>query len=447
VISRFHWHIIKTLRLAIPVVIGQLGQIMVGVADTIMVGQVGKVPLAAVSLSNSIFSILLIFGIGVSYAVTPLAAKADGEKDDKSLKDLFQHALFLYTVMGILLSILVWSAAGFLPYFNQPEPVVEEAMPYLMITAVSMFPFMIFQGMRQFSEGLSETSLPMYTIVGSNILNIILNYILIYGKLGLPEMGLMGAGIATLISRIVMALGMIYLMFTHRSYSKYVGRISLKVLSMNKIKKMLSIGLPMGFQFTFEVTAFSFSAIMIGWMGTVPLAAHQIAINLAAITYMAATGMASAVAVRVGNQLGRRDVTSLRYAAWTSVLLVCIFMTVTGVFFISLNHYLPRLYNDDVEVINAAASLLVVAAFFQISDGLQAVGLGMLRGLADVKVPTIITLIAYWIIALPLGYLLGFAFDMGPVGVWYGLLAGLSVAAILLMNRFDRLTRRLKNIY
>jgi len=441
--NNLKWHLKKNITLAVPVMMGQLGQVMVGVADNIMVGHVGKAPLAAASLANSLFVIVMVFGIGSSFAISPMTAQAQGENDLKKISSILKNAVWVNGGLGIVLSVMVIFLSFLIPYLDQPGDVAELAAPYLRIIGVSLLPLLIFQAYRQFSEGLSLTVPPMIIIVGTNILNIIFNYILIYGKLGFPAMGLLGAGIATLIARIVMVLMIITVTFSNRRYKKWLVDLKQSYISIKWIKSIMALGFPMGLQFTFEVTAFALAAIMIGWLGATELAAHQIAINLAAVTFMAASGIGSAASIRVGNQMGKRDYTTMRKAAITSYGMVILFMSLTATLFITLRNFLPHIYISNAEVIAQASSLLIVAAVFQISDGVQVVGLGILRGMSDVKIPTIITLVAYWGTALPVGYLLGFKAGWGAEGVWIGLLLGLSVAAVLLFMRFHRISHSL----
>lgn len=434
-----------TVRLAFPVMLSQLGQVLVGVADSVMVGRIGTVPLAGASLGNSIFVLFLTFGIGISFGITPLVAKADGEKNVKMSIDILKHGLLINIATGLILFSLLLLTTFLLPHLNQPDRVVRLALPYFIIISLSIVPFMIFQTFRQFTEGLSFTKQAMIITVSGNILNIVLNYVLIFGKMGFSPYGLTGAGIATLISRIVMALMMgIYVLY-RKDFRKYWSEFSVKPINIHLLKSLLNIGLPSGFQFIFEVGAFSFAAIMIGWIGTIALAAHQVAVSLASLTYMMASGIATATTIRVGNQLGRKDISMLRKVGYNGFLLSGIFMGLNGVILILTRHFLASLYINDPEVINLAASLILVAAFFQISDGLQVVGLGALRGMADVRIPTWITLLAYWILALPIGYVTGILLSFGALGVWIGLLAGLTVTAILLILRFKRVCMLKRN--
>jgi MATE family multidrug resistance protein len=426
--------------LAYPVVLSHLAHMMVGVADSVMVGQLGKEPLAAVSFANSLFILFMIFGIGISYAITPLTAQADGVQNAGKLTDILKHGLLICCVAGVLLTAGIFGVIPFAHLLNQPAGVVQLAIPYLQVIGVSLLPFMLFQALRQFAEGLGYTRQAMYFAVASNALNIALNYVLIFGKLGMPAYGLFGAGLATLISRVVMAAAMLAFIYLDKRFTPFKEAFLFRSFQRQQFIKNLKLGIPMAFQLIFEVSMFSMSAIMMGWLGTVPLAAHQIALNLSAITYMMAVGLSAAATIRVGNQMGRADFTTMRQAALTSYLMVLVFMGITALVFIMANDWLPRLYIDNVEVEQMAASLLVIAAMFQLSDGLQAVGLGILRGLSDVKIPTYITLAAYWGVGIPLAYVLAFVLNWGPHGVWYGLLTGLSVAAILLYWRFRRVS-------
>ncbi len=442
-ITDFKTHFRKNLTLAYPVMLSHLGQVTVHVADSMMVGRIGKEPLAGASFANSVFIVFLVMGIGMSYAITPQTAQADGEKNIPKLTEILKNGLLVNTIFGILLTSIILLSQDLFWHFNQPEIVVKLALPYLQVIAISLIPFMIYQAFRQFAEGLGHTKQAMYITVTANILNIILNYIFIFGKLGFEPMGLYGAGLATMISRVFMAILMASFVYFNHRFAAYWEVFTIGNFSWILVKQNLKLGLPMAFQLIFEVTTFSIAAIMIGWMGATPLAAHQIAINLASITYMIALGIASAATIRVGNQLGRKDHKTMRDAALTCYIMAIAFMSLAAVVFIFGRGFLPTLYIEDVQVIRQATVLLIVAGLFQLSDGIQVIGLGALRGMSDVKIPTLITLVAYWIVGLPLGYTLGFTFDQGATGVWIGLLAGLSIAALLLYLRFNLLSKKL----
>ncbi len=428
-------HLRKNIALAAPVTVGQLGHIMVTVADSVMVGRVGVIPLAAATFAGTFYYILLHFGIGASYAITPLVASTDPSDQPKLLKYL-QNGLLMNIGLGLVLILIGFIASHFLGYLGQEEAVAESARPYLVIISASICPLLIFQTFRQFSEGLSDTLSPMLVSVFANLLNVGLNYILIYGKLGFEPMGLNGAGYATLMSRVVMSILIIWVV--RRKFVGFRWQFDFTI-----VKRLLRIGIPSGMQYIFEVSAFATAAIMVGWISAESLAAHNIALNLSAITYMASTGLAAASTIRIGNQIGYKDRANLRIAGFSIFALAAIFMAFCGLIFILLRHQLPSLYIENREVQSIASSLLIIAAAFQISDGLQAVGLGSLRGLTDVKVPTIVTFISFFLTAIPLGYVLGFVLEMGVQGIWYALCIGLTLAAVLHIWRFNRLTKRL----
>jgi multidrug resistance protein, MATE family len=441
--TEFKENYFKTTSLAVPVMLSQLGQVLVGVADSMMVGRLGAEPLAAASLANSIFFVALMFGIGVSMAITPLVAMEDGKNKPKKISRLFNHGFIINMATGTMLFLIIVMSSPLLHHLNQPKEVVVLAIPYLAIITFSMLPFMFFQTFKQLAEGLSQTKQAMYITLFCNGINVFLNWVLIYGNLGFPAMGLNGAGWATLISRLMMAAIIFYYVWNSNRYKPYSLKMGIKKLSFPMITKMLKIGVPTGFQFIFEVGAFSTAAIMMGWISVNALAAHQIAINLASVSYMMASGLSIAAMIRVGNQLGRNDIRTLRDAGFTVFIMVAIFMSVSAVIFIVFREFLPSLYINDVEVIKMSATLLVIAGLFQLSDGIQVVGLGALRGMSDVRIPTIVTLVAYWIIGLPLGYVFAFVLGMNEVGIWYGLLIGLTVTGILLLFRFHKLSLRL----
>ena len=435
-------HLKTNVNLAVPVMASQLGQVIVGVADNMMVGQVGYIPLAGASLGNAIFFFFMVFGLGVSFAITPLVGFAHGQGDKKQGGEVLRHGLFINTILGVILFVVVMIAANYLHLLGQEAAVVEQATPYMFVIGFSMIPFLVFQSFRQFSEGLSMTKVPMVVSVSMNVLNIILNYLLIYGKFGFPELGLLGAGIATLISRIMMAVVMVVYVLSSERFKPYLSGLGLKNLNIKLIKDLLRIGVPAGFQFVFEVGAFSMAAIMMGWISASTQAAHQIAINMASISYMTVSGLGAAAAIRVGNQLGKKNYKTMKKAVLTLVAMGIALMIVFAIVFILGRDVLPLLYNDKVEVVKVASSLLIIAALFQISDGVQVISLGGLRGMKDVKVPTWITFFAYWVVALPLGYVLAFKYDYGADGIWFALFLGLTIAAIWVFLRFIKLANR-----
>ena len=430
-------HISRTLTLAIPVIIGQLGLIMMGVVDSLMVGELGADYLAAAALANHIVILILIIGLGVSMAVTPLVAISIGGGKRDEAQNLFKQSLVVNFSFGIIMTILILISSELVRYLNQPPLVVKYASSYTKILAISIIPWMIYQSYKQFIEGLSITHPPMVVTIIANIVNAFVNWLLIFGNFGFPKLELDGAGIATSASRIFMVIVMIIYVNKSKRFQEFDVTLIVRKFNNSVIKKILRLGLPSGFQYFFEVGAFSFAVVMVGWLGAKSLAAHQIAINLASISFMAVTGISAAGGIRVGNAVGMGDIKETRRAGFSAVILGASIMFCAGLIFVTLRNYLPSLYISDQDVISIASSLLVIAALFQLSDGTQAVGIGILRGLTDVKAPTLITFIAYWIIGLPVGYILGFIFELGVQGVWIGLLIGLTVSALMLTLRFN----------
>jgi len=446
ILKQYFSHVRPNFLLAYPVMLSMLGQVMTGVADSVMVGWTGATPLAASSFANIFFTIPLFFGVGVSYAITPLVAQAEGAGDLTRISETLRNGSLINFLTGLLLVILIFSVEPFMHSMGQPQDVVALAIPYLSIVSISIIPTMIFQTYRQFGEGLQRTRMAMIIVIGSNLLNILLNYLLIFGKFGFPEMGLNGAGWATLISRTIMALAMMFYIYYGKRFTSYRAGFSIGNYSKSLISKMLHIGLPAGSQFIFEAAAFGFSAIMMGWIGTTALAAHQIAINLATISYMTTSGLGAAATIRVGNFLGQHDKTNLRASAFTMIWMAVFVMALWASLFVLGRSFLPTLYIDNASVIELTSMLLIMAAVFQLSDGTQVVTAGALRGLQDVKIPSLLIFVAYWVIALPLGYWFAFPLAMGPMGIWIGLSLGLTLTAAAMVVRFERLSRALKAV-
>lgn len=440
------------LRLAAPVMLGMLGHTFVGLIDNIMVGQLGTAELAAVSLGNSFMFIAMSLGIGFSTAITPLIAEADGENNFASGKLAFKHGLFLCTTLGIILFLGILVAKPLMYYMEQPVEVVELAIPYLDLVAVSLIPLIIFQAFKQFSDGLSMTKYPMYATLIANIVNVFLNYLLIFGKFGLPQMGIVGAAIGTLVSRLIMVVFLWFFLKRREKSKAYITNIKLFVLQSNMLKKILTLGFPSALQMFFEVGIFTSAIWISGILGKNPQAANQIALNLSAMTFMVAMGLSVAAMVRVGNQKGLQQYRELRRIAFSIFLLTFFIEIIFALCFIIFNNMLPEIYLDvddmenlvdNTEVMTIAAKLLLIAALFQISDGIQVAVLGALRGLQDVTIPTAITFFAYWVIGFPVSFYLGLYTEYKSVGIWIGLLAGLTTSALLLYARFHYLSKDL----
>ena len=439
-------------RLAAPVIMGMLGHTFVGLVDNLMVGQLGAAELAAVSLGNSFFFVAMSIGIGFSTAITPLVAEADSENNFARGKSAFKHGFVLCSLLAIVLFVLILLAKPLMYMMDQPQEVVVLALPYLDIIAISLVPLIIFQALKQFSDGMSLTKYPMYATIIANVINVFFNYVLIFGVWGFPKMGVVGAGIGTLIARFVMIILMWYFLNRLEKTKAYVKDLKLFVLEHSMLKKINSLGLPSALQMFFEVGLFTAAIWLSGTLGKNPQAANQIALNLSSMTFMIATGLSVTAMIRVGNQKGLKRPVELRRIA-TSIFIMGLALAILfALIFLIFNNVLPTFYldlndlthfADNQNVVEIASSLLIIAALFQISDSTQVVFLGALRGLQDVKIPTLITFFAYWIIGFPVSYFLGDASKYGSSGIWIGLLAGLTASSIFLYIRFNYLSKQL----
>ena len=440
----FKRHIKETIKLALPISMGQLGHIMMGVVDSIMVGKVGYAPLAASALVNGLFFLMLVIGIGISLAATPLIAIAQGENKNEECGKILNPSFIVNMIVSFVMIVSIYSISFIIPMLNQPPEVTKEAVPYLRILTASIIPFIIFQTYRQYLEGLSMPNAPMAIALGANILNAFLNWIFIYGNLGVSAMGLFGAGIATTATRWLMAISLMLFTFKSKKVSEYFPSFKFKPVDYSVMKKIINIGLPSGFQYFLEIACFSFATIMVGWIGSKQQAAHQIVLNLASTTYMIMLGISSAGMIRVGNALGKKDIKQIRFSGFSAIGLGCSLMFTFSILMIIFRHQLPHLYNDNSEVVSYAS--VIIAGLFQVFDGLQATTIGVLRGLTDVKIPFFISLFSYWIIAVPVALLLGFQFELGLYGIWIGLLLGLATVGISMLIRFNMKSKSLNLI-
>ena len=432
--------------------LGMLGHTFVAFADNVMVGQLGTAELAAVSLGNSFVFIAMSLGIGFSTAITPLVAEADSANNISQGKNAFKHGLILCTFLSVLLFLIILLLKPLMYYMDQPKEVVELAIPYLNYVALSLIPLIIFQALKQFSDGLSNTKYPMYATILANVINIVLNYLLIFGSFGFPKLGIVGAAIGTLFSRIIMVYFLWMIFKSKDKFRPYITNFNFKKIEQKISAKLFNLGFPSALQMFFEVGIFTAAIWLSGVLGKNPQAANQIALNLSSMTFMVGIGLSVAAMVRVGNQKGLNDFISLRRIAFSIFFLTFIIEIIFASFFLIFRDWLPTLYidgdtlvnmNDNKEVVLIASKLLLVAAFFQIFDGLQVAILGALRGLQDVKIPAFITFISYWIVGFPVSYYLGLYTSLESVGIWIGLFTGLFVASILLYIRFNYLSKKL----
>ena len=449
--SRYTREFKYNLKLAYPVMIGMLGHIFVQFIDNVMVGQLGTAELAAISLGNSFVFIAMSIGIGFSQAITPLIAEADGAKKDKVISSIFEHSFMICLILGLILFTIVFLNRNLLYSMNQPIEVVELASPYLFWVSFSLITIITFQSFRQFADGLSFTKAAMYSTLLGNVINVILNFLLIFGLWIFPKLGVEGAAIGTLISRICMLTFIIVYLKLHKKLSVYINRFFPSKVQIKRVKKIIYLGLPSALHSFFEVAFFISAVWMSGIIGKNSQAANQIALNLASMTYMVALGVGVAAMIRVGNQRGMMNFIKLREVALSTLLLIIIVDILFCFIFLIFNDYLPLLYLDpnnannltDVnEVIQIASKLLIIAGVFQLFDGIQAVVLGALRGMQDVNIPAFIIFLSYGLIGFPTSYFLGFYTSLSVVGIWIGLMTGLFSSSLFLFLRFNYLSKK-----
>lgn len=430
-----------TLALALPIMAGMLSQMLMGLADTIMVGRVGVVPLAAASFVNSVAHLPLVFGLGLLSCIAVLTAQAYGAKQPRVAGEVLRHGLVLAAATGFLAMLSLCALYPMLPWFGQTPEVTRAAGSYLLIFGVSILPALLAHGGKQFSDALNHPWWPTMIMFGSVLLNIFLNWVLIYGHWGAPAMGLVGAGWATLTARTVMAAVMMVYVLQAPRMRAFHPSLWCAALNGAQFRSLFKVGWPVGVQHFFEVSAFAFGAIMLGWLSAEAIAAHQIAISCAAMTFMAALGIGAAACIRVGHAYGARQFQRTRRIGFSAVGISATLMAVFGVIFALAGKPIAGLFIDSPAVVALTAQLLVVAAVFQIADGIQVTSISALRGLADVRVPAVIAVVAYWCVALPVGTLLTFRTHLGAAGMWMGFAAGLGAAALGLTWRFHRQTR------
>ncbi len=435
-------HTKETIYLAWPLVITQVGHIITGMVDNIFLGQIGTTEQAAGILSNNLYVLLLVFAIGVSYATTPLVNAAFEQKDVMKKASLFKNSLFLNAAVAIVCFVILFFASDLLHDMQQPEDVVTLAVPFFDVLIFSLIPVSLFFTCKQYCEGLSNTKMALVISVGGNILNIILNYALIYGHLGLPTLGYMGSAWASFIARTFMGVSFLVLIFKS-PVTKEISKVYKQVkLNWQELRELWKIGFNSAMQFTFEVAAFVIAGLMAGSFGKEQIDAHGVALSIAAFTYMFGSGISSAATIRVGIFSAQDNWIEIKKAAYTAIKLVLLVMGSCAIVLLVLNHQLPKAFSTEASIIELAANLLIIAAMFQLFDGIQVTIIGVLRGLEDVRWPTAITLVGYWLIALPLAYLLAFTFKLETVGIWIALLLSLVFVALCLLWRLNYLLKK-----
>lgn len=434
-------HILQTGLLALPVCLSNVGHITVDLADNFFIGKLDNrtVGQAAVSLSGAFYIPILVMLIGISYALTPLVAELNAKGDKETIRTHLRHSLLLNLLTAGLLFAILLLGSPLLRLAGKPEDVTELAIRFLNVTMLSMIPLSVFFTFKQFTEGMSDTRTAMVITIGANAVNILLNYCLVFGKFGLPEMGVMGSCWATFISRTLMAIAMLAYVRFSKKYSEYRFLFWTGKYVRSIFKTQLKIGIPSALMFAMEVLAFAVPILFIP--GTEQLAAHRLALSLASLTYMISSGLGAAATIRVGHYVGTGERHEMRRAGFSAVLLSFSFMFCAAIAFVLFRDWLPAQFNTEKPVIEYASMLLLIAAAFQLFDGTQVTTQGALRGLQDTIYPGYVAFVAYWLIGLPLSYFLCIHMQLGAVGVWYGFIAGLAVASFGFLRRFHRLSR------
>jgi multidrug resistance protein, MATE family len=434
-------HLLQTGLLAFPVCLSNVGHITVDLADNYFIGQLANktVGQAAVSLAGAFYIFILVMLIGVSYALTPIVAELNAKGEKEKIKTHLRHSLLLNLATAVLLFIVLYCCGPLLRLTDKPHDVIELAIQFLSVIMLSMIPLSIFFTFKQFAEGMSDTKTAMWVSIAANVLNIVLNYCLCFGKFGFPELGALGPAWATFIARCGMALAMLLYVRYSKKYSEYKFSFWTGKYDRSIFKQQLKIGVPSGMMFAMEVAAFAVPILFIP--ETSQLAAHRVAISLAAMTYMISSGLGAAAAIRVGHFVGTNERHEMRRAGFSAILLSFGFMCVAALVFVLFRNWLPAQFNDEPDVLNYAATLLFIAAGFQLFDGTQVTAQGALRGLKDTIYPGYVAFVAYWIIGLPLSYFLCIPMGLGAAGVWYGFVAGLAVASFGFIRRFHLLSK------
>lgn len=430
----------KTLWLAFPIILGELSQMALGIIDTAMVGAVSYKQLAAAALVMSFINIPYVFGIGITISVSQLVSMAHGRNDKKLVSHYLYNGFWLCAISAIFIALFLEFGKDILLHLDQDPEVAFLAIPYLQIMGWSVIPMLLFLALKQFTDGLEFTKTAMVLSLAALPLNTFLNWLMIYGNWGFPRMELVGAGWATFITRIIIFVVLAIVILNHKTFRRYIAvRTVVWKLNRKTQKELLAIGVPSSFQITMESAAFAVSGILIGTIGAIEQAAHQIALSLASLTFMVSMGLSQAGSIRTSNAFGRRDKKAIAFIGKSTIFMALIYGSICGIGFITFRKFLPTLFNDNYEVVSMAAYLLVFAAIFQISDSTQSISAGLLRGIKDVKVPTYFIFIAYWVIGIPIGYTLAFYYNMGASGIWTGFIIGLSFSALFLSFRFKKM--------
>jgi MATE family multidrug resistance protein len=431
------------LALASPVVIAEVGWVAMGIVDTLMVGPLGPEAIGAVGLGSTLFIAIGVFAMGLLLGLDPLVAQAFGARRIEECHRWLVAGVWLAVLVALPVMAVVYLLDALLPYLGLPPEVLVLARPYLGILGWSLPPLLLYVAFRRYLQAMNIVAPVTYTLIAANVVNAIANGILISGKLGAPALGVRGAALATLISRIIMAAALFLVILRRERHTVPRLQDTPMTLDLRRVRRLITLGLPAGGQMLLEVGVFAAATALAGRVSATALAAHQIAINMASLTFMIPLGLASAAAVRVGQALGRRDPHGAMTAGWTAIGLGVSFMAAAALVFLVAPAPLIRAFSDNGTVVELGVRLLFVAAFFQLFDGLQGVTTGALRGLGDTRTAMLWNLGGHWMIGLPLGYLLCFRWGRGVVGLWWGLSAGLVICGVSLITVWWRKGTRL----
>lgn len=431
-----------TIKIGVPIVLGQLGIVVVGLVDNIMVGHFSTSDLAAASFVNSVFNIPILFGMGFSYGLTPLVGQFFGRGDKFRVGGLLRNSLLANFMIGLFLSVAMGIMYLNVHRMGQPEELLPLIRPYFLLQLTSLVFVMMFNSFKQFADGITDTKTSMWIMLSANLLNIIGNSLLIYGVWGLPALGLTGAGISTLASRIFMFVAFAILFFRKQSYRRYLVGYHRTTYNTGDLKVLNRMGMMVGLQMGMETALFSISGVMIGWLGTVPLAAHQVVASISTLGFMVYYGVGSAVSIRVSNFFGRGDITGVRRATLAGTHLLGLLAISVSVFFLLVREHIGWLYTSSEDVVNLVAVLMVILVFYQFGDSLQIIFANALRGVADVTSMAVISFIGYFVIALPVSYICGFVLDWGIEGIWVGYPVGLTLTGGMMCWRFYHFLRK-----
>ena len=431
-----------TIKIGVPIVLGQLGIVVVGLVDNIMVGHFRTSDLAAASFVNSVFNIPILFGMGFSYGLTPLVGQFFGRGDKFRVGGLLRNSLLANFMIGLFLSVAMGIMYLNVHRMGQPEELLPLIRPYFLLQLTSLVFVMMFNSFKQFADGITDTKTSMWIMLSANLLNIIGNSLLIYGVWGLPALGLTGAGISTLASRIFMFVAFAILFFRKQSYRRYLVGYHRTTYNTGDLKVLNRMGMMVGLQMGMETALFSISGVMIGWLGTVPLAAHQVVASISTLGFMLYYGVGSAVSIRVSNFFGRGDIAGVRRATLAGTHLLGLLAISVSVFFLLVREHIGWLYTSSEDVVNLVAVLMVILVFYQFGDSLQIIFANALRGVADVTSMAVISFIGYFVIALPVSYVCGFVLDWGIEGIWVGYPVGLTLTGGMMCWRFYHFLRK-----